>query len=151
MIEFDPINNARDIFLEEIHELEGNGLEFTLVIGKTAEEESSVLVGNVDLKPVHQIYYDDNSPRYRIKFESYVGYSVLKETYTNIGDDGKFEGDKVRKYSESNFLNYIRKDTFAHQIYSESSVYHYFFTTLSHLINVASAQQPIIEKLNTNH
>ena len=137
------LNKAKNIFIVNIHEPEENAFEFTVVIGKVL---SAVKFGQNNGSESAEIFYDDNCERYRIYFDTYVAYSVVNESYENGYGKGKFEGEKIRIYSESNFLDYVKNDTFAREEYP-GDFKHYAFISLNHIINIASEEQPKITKI----
>lgn len=143
---YDIINEAKNIFVTRIYEPDENILEFELTIGRTGGLEDGPIINNVNLGPTRQIFYEDLSDVYRVKFPYYIAYSVLNESYEQLGGS-VYTGTKIRIYTESHFLNYVRKDTFATANYP-GEFKHYAFITLNHIINVASTVEPDIEKGN---
>jgi hypothetical protein len=138
------LNKAKNIFIENIHEPEENAFEFTMVIGKILPAGK---FGQNNGSEYAQIVYDDYCERYKIYFDTYVVYSVVNESFENMYGKGKFEGEKIRIYSESNFLEYVKNETFASEEYP-GPFKHYCFVSLNHIINVASEVEPKITKLN---
>lgn len=137
------INNSKWVFLESAQVYENTDLELIFVIGSVSNDPNNTLVGEA-----YPVDYDDQSERYSMTFNDFVGYSILNESYDNIDTSNEIIIDGFRIYKESNFLDYILKDTFATQIIEED-IFHYFFFTQDHLINVASSKSPDIVKLNT--
>ena len=99
----------------------------------------------------------DSSPTYRITFESYVGYNVRNESYVCADDSEVFiseydqtsgsdrnYGNKFRLYTKSKYLEYLHENTFADQIEDYT---HYAICCENQVIDVASCDIPIIEKL----
>ena len=110
----DILNKAKNIFIINISEPEENSFEFTMVIGKVLPAGK---FGQSNGSESAEIVYDDDCERYRIYFDTYIAYSVVNESYDNGNGNQKFEGQKVRVYSESNFLEYVKIDTFATEEY----------------------------------
>ncbi|UTW65367.1 hypothetical protein KFE94_11955 [bacterium SCSIO 12643] len=120
-----------------------NSLEFELICGVVSEKEEDVYVGNQNLDPTHPILMNKDY-RYKIKFDSYIGYSVLDESYTDkLGDN--FTGNNLRIYSSSNFLDYIKADTFTF-IDSPGDFRHYVFLSENHILNVVAESEQKLEK-----
>ena len=137
------INNSKWVFLESAKVQESTDLELIFVIGSVSNEPENTIVGEA-----FPVDYDNQSDRFKVTFNDFVGYSILNESYDNIDTSNEINIDGFRIYKKSNFLDYVLQDTFATQIIEED-VLHYFFFTQSHLINVASAEAPEIIKLNT--
>lgn len=143
---YNDINNERNIFLTKLFEPEENSLELELTIGMVGDLENSSNDFEVNIGPYRPIYYDESSKVYRVSFEHYIAYTVLNESYESLGGE-VYEGDKIRSYQQSNFLDYVRADTFATADYPGAFT-HYAFVSLNHIVNVAAMAAPRIEKLN---
>jgi hypothetical protein len=138
------IKPAKYYFITEIKEPEDNSLEFKLICGIVSKKEQVVSVGNQNLGPVRPILMNEDY-KYKITFDSYIGYSVLDESYADkLGDD--FTGHNPRIYSNSNFLDYIKTDTFATKDYP-GEFKHYAFLSENHVLNVVAESEPEIEKI----
>ncbi|WDF65931.1 hypothetical protein [Flavobacterium sp. KACC 22763] len=135
------INTARNIMVSKLSETDENCLEFNLIIGKVSDIKNDIN----HLLDVNEIIFDDNNLQFLITFDNYISYSVLNESYENLGGE-IYHGEKIRIYSSSNFLDYLKKETFATSDYP-GEFKHYAFITSRHIINVASLEEPIIEKL----
>ena len=140
----EKLNNAKNIFIVNIHEPEENAFEFTMIIGKVLPAGK---FGEDNGLQHSQIVYDEDCEKYRIYFDTYIAYSVVNESYDNGNGNEKFEGEKIRVYSQSNFLEYVKKDTFATEEYP-GEFKHYGFISLNHIVNVASEEQPEITKID---
>ncbi len=139
------INSAKYIYISKILEYELNCLEFELTIAKASEIKEELEIGKINLGQVSRIITNEHSPVYKITFDAYIGYSVLNESYINI-TNGKFTGRNIRIYTESFFLDYIKKDTFATKDYPGEFL-HYMFLGQDHIINIASSKEPNILKI----
>ena len=95
---------------------------------------------------VSPIVYDDNSPRYKVIFHSYILYSVVNESYGNFNPDEVFEGNLFRIYKKSAFVDYVAAESFATSEYP-GPFKHYCICGSDHIINIASQDEPIIEKI----
>lgn len=146
---FDAINVERNVFLTKLQEPEQNILQFELTIGRVGELEKDEVIQGVGPGPVRPIFYDEQSETYRVTFNSYVAYSVLNERFENLGDNG-YVGEKIRIYEHSNFLEYLKADTFATKEYP-GDFKHYAFVSLKHIVNVAATQEPIIEQVSSGN
>lgn len=77
---FDEINNNERFFIEKITELPSNGLEIQIVLPKVGEERDILVISTKTLRG-RPVTYDEQSPRFLITFERYIGYAVLNVTY----------------------------------------------------------------------
>ena len=143
---YDRINSERNIFLTKIFEPEENSLEFELTMGIVGKLEKSHKILGVDIGPSQPVYHNENSEIFKIIFERYIAYSVINESYESLGGT-EYIGEKIRTYNKSNFLDYVKADTFASADYP-GEFKHYAFISLNHIVNVISTVEPKIEKVN---
>jgi len=78
---------------------------------------------------------------------SYVGYTVLNESFASASDDELFEGRRFRIYSKSAFLDYMSRATFASEEFP-GPTRHYCVACEDQIVQVLSVEPPAIEKLN---
>jgi hypothetical protein len=142
---FEEINNEKNILITKIFEPDENSLEFELGIGQVSEFVEEIIINENIISSARRIQFDKDSIRFKVFFETYICYSVINESYESLGGN-KFDGNKIRIYSDSNFLNYLKADTFATLDYP-GEFKHYAFISQNHIINIASLQEPNIEKL----
>ena len=146
MNNYDKLNTAQHLFLTKIIEPEENTLEFELTLGIVEKTEKNLLIEGVNLGPVRPISYNESSSVFRIVFESYIAYAVINESYENIGES-ECNGNKIQTHTKSNFMDYVKADTFATDDYP-GTFKHYMFITLRHIVNIVSTVEPKIEKIN---
>lgn len=161
----DKINDLKYIFLHKLVDTDGR-LYIELCsyssypISKQAMKQIREEDGNIAIAEILQNSVEiipSFSPIYRIIFESYIGYNVRNESYvcadkseTYILADNQTHksdliyGNKFRLYTKSKYLEYLHKNTFADQIEVYS---HYEICCENQIIDVASADTPIIEKI----
>jgi hypothetical protein len=138
------LNKSKNIFIVDISEPEENAFEFTMIIGKVLPAGK---FGENNGSEYGQIVYDEDCEKYKIYFDTYIAYSVVNESYDYDNGNEKFEGEKIRIYSKSNFLEYVKNDTCASEDYP-GEFKHYAFISLNHIINVAAEEGPKITKLD---
>ncbi|WP_299261838.1 hypothetical protein [uncultured Aquimarina sp.] len=143
---YEEINNEKNIFASELKEPNENSFEFELTIGTVSEKEEDVIVNGINIGSARRINSDQNGNRFKIKFDNYISYSVIDERFDKLTQNEIFSGNRLRIYSDSNFLNYIKADMNATSDYP-GNFKHYAFITLNHIINVASEKEPEIIKL----
>jgi len=88
-----------------------------------------------------------NSKVYEVLFEDYITYSVINESYVSGSENEEYTGNLARVYTKSNFLDYVRKATFATQEFP-GPFKHYGFCCGDHIVDVASVEAPNIRKIN---
>lgn len=103
----------------------------------------SILVGarNIDHLP--------GCRRFELVWKSYIGYSVVNESYSNgepatsvaVGDRHHFA-----EYSSSQYLDYLAKASFASSDYP-GPYRHWALYCQNHTIDIASQVDPVIRKL----
>lgn len=107
----DKLNNASNIFLTHLGEPEENTLVFKLTLGSVSLKEETWEIDNTEIDGVHLVSFDANSSCYQVCFDNYIGYSVINESFES-NKDVHIKGSKVRVYSQSQFLEYIKASTF---------------------------------------
>ncbi|MDY2588513.1 hypothetical protein [Winogradskyella aquimaris] len=115
-------------------------------MGIVGELEKSHKILGVDIGPSRAVYHNENSEIFKITFDRYIAYSVINESYESLGGT-EYVGEKIRTYNKSNFLDYVKADTFASADYP-GEFKHYAFISLNHIVNVVSTVEPKIEKVN---
>lgn len=161
----DKINDLKYIFLHKLVDMDGR-LYIELCsysaypISKQAMEQIRAENGNTAIAEILQNSMEiipNFSPIYRITFESYIGYNVRNESYVCADKSETYimasnqpnkpdmiYGNKFRLYTESKYLEYLHENTFADQIEDYS---HYELCCENQIIDVASIDTPIIEKM----
>ena len=141
---FKKINSHKYIFLGEISEPEDNVLRLVIEEAKVAEDEESIEVLGQELNGLRSIDVSDDSNIYEVIFDSYIGYSVINESYACNSEDDEWEGRLFCIYNESEFLKYLSKASFASEDYP-GPYKHYGFNCLNHIVEIASIEQPRIK------
>lgn len=143
---YERLDGGKYIFITNIFEPQENELALELSTGIVGDLEKSHKILGVEIGPSREIYHNKNSDRFRVNFESYIAYSVINESYESLGGSD-YIGKNIRIYNKSNFLDYIKADTFATSDYP-GEFKHYAFLSLRHIVNVVSTVEPNIQKLN---
>jgi hypothetical protein len=141
----DDINAHRYLYLTHLEEPEDNVLRLIVTEGRvdtTSKPEGMEGLGRLatDSRP---IVADELCAAYEVRFEQYIAYAVLNESFTVRDDAEKFEGKLFRTYSESKFLTYVRTATIASDDYPGPFT-HYGIVCLNHIIDVTSSDAPRI-------
>ncbi len=145
MNNYERINTEQNIFLTKIFEPEENSLEFELAMGIVGELENSHKILGVEIGPSRPVHHNENSEIFKVIFDRYIAYSVINESYESLGGT-EYVGEKIRTYTKSNFLDYVKTDTFATSDYP-GEFKHYAFISHRHIVNIVSIVEPRIEKI----
>jgi hypothetical protein len=89
------------------------------------------------------IEWMDGCLAFRLYWKRYAAYLVTEECVGSCGDYAEevFEGDRLRRYSKSHFLDHLSRDTGAHS----RPLIHFKIICENHLVDVAAEDPPKIE------
>jgi hypothetical protein len=134
------------IYMKKIEEPEDNYLRLTFIRTNVNNLPEDIHIGDQIVRKIYSIDYDYTKPLIQVDFETYIGYSVLNESFTNLDDYEEFEGKAFRIYSKSRYLDYINVSTFASNDYP-GPYKHYGIACLNHIIDIISTEEPIIKEI----
>jgi hypothetical protein len=86
---------------------------------------------------------------FEIVWNSYVGYSVLNESYATPSDDERGDGNRFRTYSKSRFMQFISQATFACDDYP-GPMRHYCVGCEDHILHVVSVDPPTVRRVGNS-
>ncbi|NRT80545.1 hypothetical protein [Clostridium beijerinckii] len=138
--------NLENIYLNNLNEPQENFLRLTFIKSKTNVISQSINIGNKVIKNVNSINYDYTNPLIQIDFESYIGYSILNESFTSMDNYEEFEGKSFRICRRSRYLDFIKVGTFASKDYP-GTFKHYGIVCLNHIIDIVSVSEPVIKEI----
>ncbi|SEK85262.1 hypothetical protein [Ruminococcus albus] len=150
------INSEKYLYAENIREDDGSLMIdlYGTVRGTSDETDIAAIAGEFGEQVGEQVAellkssapIDVNENRHwLVRFESYIGYSVINESFDS-GDRATFERhEPVVTADDSDWLDYLKKSTFAFQIMD--GIRHYQIRCLDHIINVAAGEPPVITKI----
>lgn len=142
----EQINNHKYLYLTDIGEPSDNILRLVIEQATTSDEEHDMKIGETMISGLRDIVSDERCFAYEIIFESYIAYSVLNESYTQVDESEIFTGNLFRIYSKSNFLDYLKLATIATEDYP-GKFEHYEIVALNHVVEIASTNSPLINVL----
>lgn len=147
---FVQIDECDYLFLAEIEELDGNGLRLLVREGRPTGETQDVHVAGNIIHDCTPIGVTPESAVFEIKWEHYVAYCVLNESFA-FPPNGEevFTGKRFRVYSKSRFRQYVSRSTFATDGYP-GPMQHYEVCCEDHIVNVISTSVPLANKLHPN-
>lgn len=153
------INSEKYLYAENIREDDGSLMIdlYGTVRGTSDEADITAIAGEFGeqvgeqvaelLKSAAPIDVNENR-HWLVRFESYIGYSVINESFDG-GDRATFERhESVVTADDSDWLDYLKKSTFAFQIIN--GIRHYQIRCLDHIINVAADEPPFIDSIQLN-
>ena len=149
------INSEKYLYAENIREDDGSLMIelYGTVSGTSDEADLAAIAGEFGeqvaelLKSSAPIEVSENR-HWLVRFESYIGYSVINESFDG-GDRATFERhESVVTADDSDWLDYLKKSTFAFQIMD--GIRHYQIRCLDHIINVAAYEPPFIDSIQLN-
>ena len=143
---FDDINSCKYLYLKEIREPQDNSLKLVVEETFTSDEFESTAVGGTELSG-KGIIVTNESRVFEIYFDSYIGYSVIDESLALPDDSEVFSGRIFCVYKKSNYLDFLRKASFASEDHPGPFI-HYGFNCLNHIVDIASADEPQIKELS---
>jgi len=142
----EQINNHKYLYLTEIGEPEDNVLRLVIEQALVGEEEHDLTVGTSVISGLRDIVFDEKCFTYEVIFESYIAYSVINESFTQVDESEISSGNLFRIYSESHFLDYVKVATFASEDYP-GVFSHYEIVALNHIVEIVSIDSPKINLL----
>jgi len=142
----EQINNHKYLYLTEIGEPEDNVLRLVIEQALVSEEEHDLAVGTSVISGLRDIVSDEKCFTYEVIFESYIAYSVINESFTQVDESEISSGNLFRIYSKSHFLDYVKVATFASEDYP-GVFSHYEIVALNHIVEIVSIDSPKINLL----
>jgi len=141
---FEELDTQKNLLLTKIFEPEENSLYLEISVPRI-DSAKELAVNGINLGLAREII-DDHENIYKIHFPTYIGYSVINESFDDLEASKNYRGNEVKIYDDSVFLDYLNTETFATVDYP-GKFFHYKIITLNHIINIASQEEPIIEKI----
>jgi hypothetical protein len=154
---FDGIRSCDNLYLGSLEEPGVNELRVVLLearSGKPLSEAELALESDPALRSVltggRRIEHLQSHRRFEIYWSSYIGYSVVNESFSN-GEPktSKGVGKGFVEYSESQYLEYLSRATFATADYP-GPYRHWAIYCLDHTIDIASQAEPVVREVMTS-
>ena len=151
------LDSARYLFLRELHEPTKGALRLVV-----QEAVSGPPVGGKALRVLPKnlrklfgarhltrpIVSDDSCFSYEIVWPSYISYSVRDEDFATVDKAEKYKGRFLRRYSRSNYLDYLSNATYA-EFFSKGQFSHWGVVTLTRIVDVASVEAPAVRRFKS--
>ena len=143
MAMIEQLDKCKWLFLREISEPEDNSLRLLIEEARASDVSENMTIDNVTLQGLRKIEHDDSCRTFEVTWDTYICYSVVNESYVNSDKPGTYTGQRVRSYSESPFLEYIRNATFASADYP-GPYKHIAVLCENHIVEVAATVEPCV-------
>ena len=143
---FAEIDSCDYLFLREITELDHNGLRLVLEEGVARLGTVSVKFGNTEITGLHPVESTEQSRLFEIVWQGYVAYSVRNESFVEPDEYESAAGGRLRIYSKSRFLDFIRTATLARYEYP-GPIQHIGVNCEDHIVDVASTSEPQVRQI----
>ena len=105
--------------------------------------------GNKDLDEILKKAYPiliDYNEIYEITFESYIMYQTRNESFTYPDENSKVLGEYFTIIKNSSYLKMVKNITFYNDIFDDKYI-HYGIFSWNHVVDIISAEEPKIVKL----
>ena len=115
--------------------------------GEKGSEASNT--GNKDLDEILKKAYPvliDYNEIYEITFESYIMYQTRNESFAYLDENSKVLGEYFTIIKNSSYLKMVKSITFYNDIFDDKYM-HYGIFSWNHVIDIISAEEPKIVKL----
>ena len=115
--------------------------------GEKGSEASNTGNKNLDeiLKKAYPVLIDYNEI-YEITFESYIMYQTRNESFAYPDENSKISGEYFTIIKNSSYLKMVKNITFYNDIFDDKYI-HYGIFSWNHVVDIISAEEPKIVKL----
>jgi len=145
-MKYEELMGLKDIFFVGHTEPSVDSLRLFFGRSMTSEVPEPLIIGNTNFGDSYSINIDENSPIIQIDFDSYIGYSILNESFTVWDEYEEFTGKIFRIYTKSRYLDFISNGTFASEDFP-GPFKHYGVSCLDHIVDVVSVSEPIVKEV----
>ncbi|XID95006.1 hypothetical protein ACF3MZ_11040 [Paenibacillaceae bacterium WGS1546] len=145
-MKYEELMDLKDIFFVGHTEPTVNSLRLFFSRSKTSDIPEPLLIGDKNFGDSYSINIDEASPLLQIDFKSYIGYSILNESFTVWDDYEEFTGKIFRIYTKSRYLDFISNGTIAFEDHP-GPFKHYGVSCLDHIVDVVSISEPIVQEV----
>jgi hypothetical protein len=146
LAEIAEINDCRFLFLTDLREMGRDGFQVSVAEGLPVGRPKSIKVGDVTIPDGTPVEIAHESRVFEIVWPSYVGYSVLNESYASVNEEEHYEGNRFRIYSKSRFIQFMSQATFACYEYPGPTL-HYCIACEDHIVHVLSVEPPAVRRV----
>jgi hypothetical protein len=145
------VRACKYLYLDSISEPEENSLRVVLLEAKDGGPPTAEQLAEESLPEVRELLaaskatvHGAGCQVFELVWPSYIGYSVENEGFAlPEPEESVGEGRLLVVYTESVYLSYLSKTTFASADYP-GPFKHWAMCCLNHIVNVASVDEPVI-------
>ena len=145
MAEFQTLDNCKHLVIDELFEPSQNRLEIHVTTGAASDTAEMVRVSGHEIGPAKKIDFNPEES-YSIFFDSYISYFVVNESYDR-GMAGEFSGNRIRRYSQSTFIEFCKQQNIYFKLWDGSDILHFGVVTSNHLVHVLTTSAPAVSKI----
>jgi hypothetical protein len=154
-LEFESINSCKYLFLRELLEPRDNSLLVIVqqaVVNYAAEPQTNTGTMAHEVAELvaraHPVESVQGCKTYKMLWRRYAAYLVTEECvgYAKDAHDEVYQGNLLRFYTKSHFLDHLAKDTSGHI----EPLNHYRLLCENHRIDVASYKPPEIVEVDSD-
>jgi hypothetical protein len=134
----DQIQTCEHLLLAEISEPNVNKLRVVVAEGKQQGPPRDIQTRRGMLPGALLIEVDESCRVFEVFWEKYIAYCVRREKDTLVDSNEAWVGTTFRRYSRSNFLDYVALTTNS----NTAKVQHWSLICMAHLVEVVSFCSP---------
>ena len=108
---FEELDRQKNLLLTNIFEPEENSLYLEISVPRV-DSAKELIINGINLGSAREII-DDHKNIYKVYFPTYIGYSVINESFDDLEASKNYKGNKIKIYDDSVFLDYLNSETFA--------------------------------------
>ena len=142
----DEIDSCEYLYLRELSEPRDNASGLMVEEARVSPNQATAPLPGIDIS-AQEIISDSRCQPFELVWTSYIAYSVTNESCTTVDESERIDsGRLIRSYSESKFLDCVKKGTIASEDYPGPHN-HVQLICLNHGIDVVSTSTPEIRTL----
>ena len=138
---FAQLDQCAYLDLAGVTEPRTNSLRLVVEEMQIGFESEELEMDGVNFGRSRKIEHTPSCRTFEITWDTYIAYAVVNESYARVKDGETYEGRLVRVYSKSDFLDHIRRDTFADEKYP-GPFKHIALVCMHHIVDVISVSEP---------
>jgi len=139
---FEELSGCEHLFLGELIEPGTNSLRIQVIEGRASKVAVPIEVAGQALGNGFPVKIDANSVTYVLKWNSYVLYQIINESFARQEDPkSAISGKSASVYRLSNLLDYVSRSSNASDEYP-GRLLHFRIICADHVIDVISTDRP---------
>ena len=140
---FDALDACAELFLRGIDEPHESSLRVRVEEARpSAEAEDLEIAGHI-VSGTHQVVPSAGCRTFELEWASYVAFAVRNESFTTWDASEVWQGRRLRRYTVSKALDFVRVSRFADDQYP-GPLCHWGLVCAWHIIDVVSTAPPVV-------